>query len=262
MAAITSLFVFPVKSLGGIAVSESLVAKRGLEHDRRWMIVDADGVFMTQRSDTRLALFRTAISPEGLHLTNPCGETMIANFKPLGKQRSVRVWKDTCDAVQVSAEIDAWLSNSLEQPCGLVYMPEGSHRATSATYTQAGDIVGFADAFQILVIGDSSLDELNSRLDLPLPINRFRPNITVMGWAPHQEDDWSELQIGDVVLRAAKKCGRCSVTATDQQTGVVGVEPLRTLAGYRLEGQAIQFGAYFVPACTGTIRVGDEIAFR
>jgi uncharacterized protein YcbX len=255
---VSALFVYPVKSLGGISLPVSEVERRGLKHDRRWMIVDEEGLFMTQRSDTRLALFRTAIDSCCLRVTAPSGETFAAPLVPTGSTREVRVWKDTCKAIQVSEDIDRWLTGILGKECSLVYMPDESIRQTNPQYTAPGDIVGFADGYQILIIGESSLEDLNSRLDVPLPMNRFRPNVVVKGWEPHQEDEWSELQIGNLKLRAAKKCGRCSVTATDQQTGEVGVEPLRTLATYRLNDQSIQFGAYFVPEQQGSIAVGDS----
>lgn len=259
MVTISDLYVYPVKSVGGVRLGSSAIGKRGLHRDRRWMIVDQDGLFMTQRSDTRLALFRTDISDDGLLLTNATGECRCVPYLPEGDARQVRVWRDTCDAVQVSAAIDEWLSDTLGQKCSLVYMPNESIRATNPEFTEPGDIVGFADAYPVLVIGAASLEELNSRLATPLPINRFRPNIVVSASTPYEEDTWARLQIGEVSMRAAKQCGRCSVTATDQDTGVVGVEPLRTLATYRLSGKTVQFGAYFVPVETGTIHVGDVV---
>jgi uncharacterized protein YcbX len=262
MISISGLFTYPVKSLGGITLAESPVEKRGLKFDRRWMIVDHEDVFMSQRSDTRLALFRSEFNSEGLILRNQSGDCRLVPFNPEGDRRYVRVWKDTCEAVQVSPEIDDWLSGALGQRCSLVYMPEDSLRATNPEYTSAGDIVGFADGYPILIIGGASLEDLNSRLDQAVPMNRFRPNITVSGSGPYQEDEWSEIRIGGVRLRSAKQCGRCSVTTTDQETGEVGIEPLRTLAKCRLNGQSVQFGAYFVPVETGTIRVGDQIALR
>jgi uncharacterized protein YcbX len=138
-------------------------------------------------------------------------------------------------------------------------MPDESLRATNPSYTRPGDIVGFADAYPVLLISDASLGQLNSKLDSPLPMNRFRPNVVVSGWRAHEEDEFAGIRIGELGFRAAKRCGRCSVTTTDQDTGKVGVEPLRTLAKYRLSDQSVQFGAYFVPETGGSIRVGDAI---
>jgi len=258
-ATITGLFVYPVKSFGGIALSESAVEKRGLKHDRRWMLVDEDGLFMTQRTDTRLALFRTAIEIGELRITSHTGEERCVPFEARGKKRVVRIWKDTCEGVQVCEELDAWLSGQLGTRCSLIYMPDEMIRSTNPEFTIPGDMVGFADGYPVLVVGESSLAELNSKLDAPLPMNRFRANITVKGWEPHEEDGWRKLRVGNLTLRAAKQCARCSVPATDQETGEVGVEPLRALAKYRLKDQKIYFGAYYVPEQCGTLRVGDTI---
>ena len=258
-ATITSLFVYPVKSFGGISLVQSVVEARGLKHDRRWMLVDEGGIFMTQRTDTRLALFRTGLEEGGLRLQSPSGESILAPYDPEGPVGRVRVWKDDVLARQVNDAVDDWLSDNLNKRCSLVYMPDESIRQPHLGFTHPGDKVGFADAFPVLIIGESSLTDLNGRLAEPLPINRFRGNIIVRGWDPFEEDRWATLSVGNLVFRAAKQCGRCSVTATDQETGVVGIEPLRTLAIYRLGEKAVLFGAYFVPESRGEISVGDAI---
>jgi uncharacterized protein YcbX len=140
-------------------------------------------------------------------------------------------------------------------------MPDDSHRQVRLDFAQPGDIVSFADAFPILMASEESLADLNSRLAEPLPMNRFRANIIIQGVEAFGEDLWPTVSIGDLRLRAAKKCGRCSVTATNQDTGVVGTEPLRTLATYRQDGNAVMFGAYFIPEATGRIAVGDSLSF-
>lgn len=261
-AVISRLFIYPVKSLGGVELQQSEVEFRGLRHDRRWMLVDAEGVFMTQRTDTRLALFRTAIESDGIRLKNHAGESILAPYSPNGDRQSVRVWRDVVEALQVSPEVDKWFSDSLGQRCSLVYMPDDSMRQTSLDFTREGDRVGFADAFPILVIGEASLIDLNSRLEVELPMNRFRGNIIVQGWEPYAEDRWQRLSVGGLELRAAKRCGRCSVTATNQDTGEVGVEPLRTLAEYRRTDKNVFFGAYFVPEGEGSIQTGDEVRWE
>jgi len=258
-ATITGLFIYPVKSFGGIALSSSEVESRGLKYDRRWMLVDEEGVFMTQRSDTRLALFRTGIEADGLRLRNPSGEEFILPLEPEGGCRTVQVWKDTCRAIQVADAVDAWLSDSLDKRCSLVYMPDDSIRQTNLDFTRPGDKVSFADGFPVLVIGESSLEDLNSRLEQPLPLNRFRGNIIVRGWEPFAEDRWPKISIGDLTLRAAKQCGRCGVTTTNQDTGEVGVEPLKTLADYRKFGNGVMFGTHFVPELEGVVSVGDVV---
>ncbi|MDR3687946.1 MAG: MOSC domain-containing protein [Fimbriimonas sp.] len=256
---ISGLRIYPIKSFGGVELATTGVERRGLRFDRRWMLVDSEGMFLTQRSDTRLALFRIKIDDDGLILSHPGTGTRHVPYKPTGERRSVQVWKSVCEGVQVSAELDEWFADLLNQQCSLVYMPDDSLRETSREFTQEGDIVGFADAFPILVLGESSMAGLNEKLEMPLPVNRFRPNIIVSGWEPHAEDGWARLQVSDVSLRFAKKCGRCSVTATDQDTGEVGVEPLKTLATYRKDGFNVMFGAYYVPEREGPISVGHSI---
>ncbi len=259
---ISELYVYPVKSFRGISLSKSLVGARGLQFDRRWMLVDAGGQFMTQRSDTRLALFQTKLESQGILISREGFGSVFVPFDPLGSPRTVTVWRDSVDALQCSDAADAWLSDVLGANCSLVYMPDSTHRQSHLDFTQPGDAVGFADAFQVLVIGEASLGDLNSRLEAPLPINRFRGNVILSGTTPFEEDTWPKVEIAGIPFRAAKKCGRCSVTATNQDTGEVGVEPLRTLAEYRRDGKNVMFGAYYVPEATGEIAVGDAVVLQ
>ncbi|MBX3110536.1 MAG: MOSC domain-containing protein [Fimbriimonadaceae bacterium] len=261
MPTVASVHLYPVKGMRGIDLAESVVGPRGLEGDRRWMLVGEDGRFISQRSHPRLCLFRTELRDGRLSLRAPDGAGMEVPT-PEGGPLDVTVWEDTCRATHVSREVDAWLTGHLGLPVRLVYMPDETVRPCSRQYTQPGDHVGFADAFPVLVASTSSLDDLNSRLDQPLPMNRFRPNIVVAGVAPFEEDTWPGFELGGVRFRAAKRCGRCAVTTTDQDTAEVGVEPLRTLAGYRHEGRAVYFGNYFVPEGSGRLAVGQTLDVR
>ncbi len=256
---ISGLRIYPIKSMGGIELHSAVVEKRGLQHDRRWMLVDADGVFMTQRTDTRLALFRLEEVVQGIQVKDPAGDYCVLPYEASGESVNVTVWKSVCEAQIVSSEVSEWFSDSLGKKCALVHMPENSVRPSHADYSKDGDIVAFSDAFQILVISEASLADLNGRLEVPLPFDRFRPNMILKGTGAFAEDFWQGIQIGSLRLRFAKQCGRCSVTATNQQTGEVGTEPLKTLATYRLAGQNVQFGSYFVPDTMGQINVGDQI---
>jgi hypothetical protein len=178
----------------------------------------------------------------------------------------VRVWNSICDALPVSPRVDAWLSEYLGESCRLVYMPDSTRRASNPAYAGDGErLVGFADGFAYLIANAASLEDLNKRLAArghpPLPMNRFRPNIVVAGAAPYAEDEWGELRVGDAALRAAKPCGRCEVTTTDQATGEVrGPEPLATLATYRTSDEfGVMFGLNLVAIRPGMVRVGDLI---
>jgi hypothetical protein len=180
----------------------------------------------------------------------------------------VRVWASECDAVAVSPEADAWLSEYLGLACRLVHMPETTQRMSNPRYAGPGKLVGFADGYACLATSEASLADLNARLianrHRALPMNRFRPNIVVAGSPAYEEDRWKEVAIGEAVFRAAKPCGRCQVTTTDQVTGeIAGPEPLATLATYRDHPEfGIMFGMNWVMVRTGTIRVGDVVEVR
>jgi uncharacterized protein len=180
----------------------------------------------------------------------------------------VRVWNSTCDALPVSPQADAWLSDYLGLACRLVYMPDSTRRVSNPEYTPGEKLVGFADAFAYLVTTEASLADLNQRLEArkqrPVPMNRFRPNLVVRGAEPFAEDDWAEIRVGSAVLQAVKRCGRCQVTTTDQATGeVTGPEPLATLSTFHADPKLGPcFGVNLVTVKPGTIRVGDAMQLQ
>jgi uncharacterized protein YcbX len=265
-ATIKSLHAYPVKGLKGIDLERSRCTERGLEHDRRWMVVDRDGEFLTQRSHPRMATVWTDLDSEALALSAPDMPEMRVPIDPgVAPLERVRVWSSTVKAVAASREADRWLSEYLGADVRLVYMPPESKRFSNPHYAGADRQVGFADGYAFLVISQASLDDLNRRLaargHAALPMNRFRPNIVVGGSAPYAEDDWKDIRVGDAVLRGVKPCGRCEVTTTDQSTGEVrGPEPLATLATYR---ESREFGVMFGMNCValepGDIRIGDRL---
>ena len=264
---VQSLHVYPVKGMRGIEVSEARATERGLEHDRRWMVVDLAGEFFTQRSHPRLATIWTELLADTLELSAPdAGSVYIPLVPRATVPARVRVWNSICDALPASSEADAWLSEYLGKPCRLVYMPETTRRASNPAYAGEGErLVGFADGYAYLATNLASLADLNTRLAArghpPLPMNRFRPNIVVAGAPAYAEDGWGELRIGGAVLRAAKPCGRCEVTTTDQSTGEVrGPEPLATLATYRTSEEfGVMFGLNLVALEAGMVRRGDRV---
>lgn len=262
---VTALYVYPVKGLKGIAPGVARCTALGLEHDRRWMVVDPSGEFLTQRDLPRMATVWTDLAANALELSAPDREPVQVPFGIGGEAMRVRVWNSLCDAVAVSAEADRWLSEYLGEACRLVHLPESSVRLSNPDYAGPGRRVGFADGYAHLVIGQASLDDLNQRLAAKghpaLPMNRFRPNIVVAGGAPYAEDGWGDLRIGTATLRGVKPCGRCQVTTTDQSTGEVrGPEPLATLATYRDSTEfGVKFGMNCVTIAEGEIRVGDAL---
>jgi uncharacterized protein YcbX len=262
---VSQLNVYPVKGLKGIAVDSAAVTERGLEHDRRFMVVDPSGQFFTQRAFPRMATVWTEIVGDELRLAAPdCDEVVLPVAPAEGEPLEVEVWSTRCRALAPSPEADRWLSAYLGRPCRLVYMPDSTRRASNPAFAGPGKLVGFADGYAFLVVSEASLAELNGRLARPVPMDRFRANIVVTGTAAFAEDTWGEFMVGGATLRMAKPCGRCQVTTTDQATGeVTGPEPLATLAAYR---DSKDFGARFamnaVTVATGVIRVGDPVVPR
>jgi uncharacterized protein YcbX len=222
------------------------------------MVVDEDGGFLSQRSKPEMCLFHPSIAGGALRIRSGDCEIELP-LQPEGERVQVQVWRDVCEAVRVSDEADAWLTKHLGIPARLVYMPEDVVRQTNLDFTLPGDKVGFADAFPLLVASHASLEDLNRRLAEPIPMNRFRPNLVLSGTDPFEEDSWPAFELGGIRFRAAKKCGRCQVTTTNQDTAEVGQEPLRTLATFRRDGNTVLFGAYFVPESGGVVRVGDDL---
>lgn len=264
MLKVSGLFIYPIKSLGGIALSTAVVTDRGLRFDRRWMLVDAGNGFITQRTVPSMALIRIALAPEGLHVTSILHpEPLFISFEDrLPELADVYIWEDTCRAQYVSAQADRWFSAALGITCRLVLMPEETRRITDPAYAPEGGITSFADAFPFLLIGETSLTDLNRRLEQAVPMDRFRPNIVFTGGNPYQEDTLQEFFIRDIRFRGVKLCARCPIPTIDQKTGERGKEPLRTLARYRMANNKVYFGQNLIHHGLGEIAVGDELIIR
>jgi uncharacterized protein YcbX len=258
---LTALNIYPIKSTKGIALAESEVDGFGLRYDRRWMVVDSSGQFLSQRSHARLALVVPSIHGDRLRIDAPEMPTLEVPLHPSSSVgTTVAVWDDVCSASWVGEGAAAWFSKFLGCECSLVHMAEDAVRPADPAFAPAGSRVSFADGFPFLLISEESLDDLNRRLAEPLPMNRFRPNLVVAGGEPYGEDSWSRLEIGGIRLRVVKPCGRCVVTTTDQTTGERGKEPLRTLATYRKRDGEVMFGQNVVHEGAGRLRVGDPVA--
>jgi uncharacterized protein YcbX len=254
---LSEIRVHPIKSLRGVAVASAQVLPAGLEHDRRWMLVDEDGTFVSQREEPRLARLGVELVDGGYRVTGEDGEALVVPGSHDGPRVAVRVWSSELEAVVHEAGA-AFFSRQLGRSLRLVHLPDDVVRPAGSA-AQAGDRVSFADAYPYLVIGQGSLDLLNTRVPTPLPMTRFRPNFVVTGTEPHAEDRWARVRIGDVEFRGPKRCDRCVMTTVDPITGEKGVEPLRTLAGYRREDGKIWFGMNLVPDGNGRVSVGDAV---
>jgi len=267
-AIVSALRVYPVKSCKGIVLERSAVDLRGLRSDRRWMIVDERGVFITQRTAPRLALVAVAVDADTLVMQAPQARELRvpATPAPGAPRRRVQVWRDTVDAVDCGPDAARWVSDWLGQPATLVYMPDDVRRPVKPAYALPSDIVGFADGFPLLIASTSSLADLNARIAAaspggarPLAMDRFRPNIVVSECAPWAEDTWKRVVIGNLPVRVAKACERCVVTTTDQETAARSPEPLRTLAKFRRRDNDVLFAQNGVPDGPGWIAVGDAV---
>lgn len=258
---ISELYVYPLKGAAGIPLQRAELDEFGIRHDRRWMIVGADGGFITQRDHPRLALLRTVLEPDTLVLRSQhAGEARLPLDQAAGEARQVTVWGDDVAAVDTGDAAAAFVSAHLETPARLMYMPSGSVRQADLTYAQPGDRVSFADGFPLLLITQASLDELNRRLEEPVPMLRFRPNVVVSGAAaPHDEDAWLRVNLGTVACDVVKPCARCAVTTVDQATAVSGPEPLRTLADYRRWQGKVWFGQNVIHRGAGVLTVGAPV---
>jgi uncharacterized protein YcbX len=262
MLTISQLFIYPVKSLGGIAVDQLPITDRGARYDRRWMITDVAGRFLTLREHPEMTRLHTAIDGDALIIfdaKDPADKISTPLHPAPSAAMSVQIWDDTVTAWICEKTTSDWLSEKLGQPVDLVYMPDDSRRPVDPAYAPPGSITAFTDGYPLLIIGQSSLDDLNSRLDRPVDMLRFRPNIVFTGGTPFAEDDFTRISIADITMLGVKRCARCVVTTIDPTTGNAGPEPLRTLSTYRRHGNKVDFGMNIVTSGTGILRIGDEI---
>lgn len=258
---LVGLRVYPIKSAGGVSLDAAEVEEQGFRHDRRWMVVDDAGRFVSQRTAPRLALLRVSIGPQTLAFEAPGMFSLEIPLSPEeGRRTLVTVWGDTVEGVRVGDEADRWFGEFLGARCRLVYLPDDSVRPVDPDYGRPGDRVSLADAFPFLLASEASLEDLNGRLESPVPMNRFRPNLIVRGCEPFAEDGWRRVRIGAVEFRVVKPCARCVITTIDQETAAAGKEPLRTLARFRKFGSKVHFGQNLIPDSTGaSLRVGDTV---
>jgi uncharacterized protein YcbX len=258
---VTGIFVYPVKSCGGTALPLAELGARGIQHDREFMVVDPQGHFFTQRQLPRLALVHPTRTPEALQLTAPGMSELWLAPRADGERMQVTIWRDSVAAVDQGPEVADWLSSFLGTPCRLVRHADDAVRLVDRAFaTQPTDEVSFADGYPLLLVSEESLADLNARLDAPLPMNRFRPNVVVRGaGAPYAEDTWRRISIGGVAFSLVKACARCAITTTNQVTAERGLEPLATLATYRRVARGVLFGQNLIHHSRGTLRVGDPV---
>ncbi|MDP4263589.1 MAG: MOSC domain-containing protein [Bacteroidota bacterium] len=255
---VSEIWIYPVKSLGGIRVHTAKVLPKGLAYDRRWMLIDSHNKFMTQRIYPEMALFKLSYD-SGDFFIRHSGQSIHLPFSSGNNTLSAEIWNDRAEVHEVSRQHSAWFSKILGMDCRLVSFPENNSRPVDPVFSINNNHVSLADAYPLLVIGQSSLDDLNRRLEEPLPINRFRPNIVFSGGEPYEEDNWKNFRIGQNRFAAVKSCSRCILTTVNQDTGKKGMEPLATLSAYRMRDNKVYFGQNLIPLDHTEIMEGNEI---
>ncbi|MGA3158576.1 MAG: MOSC N-terminal beta barrel domain-containing protein [Steroidobacteraceae bacterium] len=263
-----SLHVYPLKSGQGFERERETATRWGLSGDRRFMLTTPEGRFITQREQPHLALLVPHIEREQLTLVAPERAPLQLDLRAPGSPITVQIWKDTCQAQDLGSRAADWVSEYLGTPCRLVRFDDAHGRLSNPEWCHGIEApTRFTDGFPFLVLGTASLADLNQRLAVPLPMNRFRPSLVIEGWEPYDEDRVDELQIGAVRLKLVKACTRCRITATDQLTGVFqGDEPLRTLKSYRMDHalHGVIFGqnAILVDGDGAQLHCGEAVKVR
>jgi uncharacterized protein YcbX len=263
---VSAIHTYPIKGCRRLDHGTAVVEPWGLEHDRRWLVVDGDGVAITQREVAHLGRLRAVPGPGGIRLSH-AGKDLWVPIKanPIAKGE---VFGAVVPATPAGPQADAWLSEVLGAEARLLWLDDPTRRPTEPEVSEPGDRVSFADEMPLLLASTASLTRLNDWIaegahaeEGPLPMTRFRPNIEVEGARPFQEDEWigRTIRIGQLAFRVAQACGRCVVTTTDQETGERGKEPLHTLGRHRNVGRQLRFGVHLIPVTTGTVSVGDAV---
>jgi len=261
MPELSTISFYPIKSLRGHDVDTAEVERMGLENDRCLMLVDPDGMFLTQREHARMALVTPVLKAGRLTLSAAGMSAITFDVGKQGKRVNTEIWSSTqVEAIDQGDLAAEWLSDFLKLSTRLVRMADDYRRKVSAEYaTRPDDHVGFADGFPILIVSEESLNDLNNRLEKPVPMNRFRPNLVVRGVKPFAEDHWKRIRLGQVEMALVKPCARCNMPTIDQETAESGKEPNATLAQYRKVNGKVMFGVNVIPITTGPVRLGDTL---
>lgn len=257
-ACLSAITLYPIKSCRGISVKNAALVPRGLERDRRYMLVDENGHFITQREEHSLALVDMAVAEAGWLVSAPeHGSFTLPLLIEAGEELVTEVWRSIVNALVVP-EGGRWFSQFLGRSVRLVYFPEPSEREVEG---EPGSVVAFQDAYPFLIVSEESLDDLNARVARPLEMERFRPNLVVRGVEPYAEESWQNFRIGGARFRMTRPCVRCVVTTLDPRTGEGAKEPLATLARYHTYEGKVSFGMNAVHEAPAELHVGDPLHF-
>lgn len=257
---LSDIYIYPVKSLAGIKVSNWQVNEKGLLHDRKWMLIDNNNHFLSQRHLPKMALIKTQLKQNSLILsTATSGSISLPLFPDQGEEIITTIWNDQCVSKTTSKEADQWLSNFLGTQCKLVYQPDEVVRSVDQTYATPMDKVTFADGFPFLIISEASLTSLNQAMELQLPMLRFRPNLVISNCESYAEDSWREITINNIGFRLPKPCSRCAVPTINLETAQTDKEPLKTLNRLRKTNNHVYFGQNALHNNCGELYVGCNV---
>lgn len=264
MPILNDIYLYPVKSLAGIRVDRWPVDKNGLMYDRKWMLVDNEHRFLSQRRLPKMALIKTRIEREGLVISAPQMQDLKLELRPHGGEDiEVVIWRDQCLAKTVSKQANDWFSAFLEIDCHMVYQPDDRKRQVDQRYAQASDQTAFADGFPFLVVSEGSLNALNlalsTAMEAEIDMERFRPNLVITDCEAYAEDSWRRIRIGDIEFRLPKPCSRCSVPGIDPETALSSKEPLATLSRLRKWQNQVYFGQNALHDKGGELAVGTRV---
>ncbi|PPD31657.1 MAG: MOSC domain-containing protein [Methylomonas sp.] len=260
MPTLSQIYIYPVKSLAGIAVSAWPVDKNGLLYDRKWMLIDEQNQFLSQRRLARMALIKTTIQHDRLVLSAPNQHDISLELHPTdGETLEVSIWHDRCLAKTVTADVDEWLSRFLQTQCRLVYLPDDQQRIVDQHFAEPTDQTAFSDGFPFLIVSENSLNVLNRSLEIPVTMQRFRPNLVVTDCEGYAEDSWRQLKINTIEFRLPKPCSRCAVPGIDPDTAISSKEPLTTLSRLRKWQNKIYFGQNAIHNSSGNLAIGDVV---
>lgn len=259
---ISRLIIYPIKSIGGVDIKSSYCDQEGLQYDRRMMLVNDDGLFITQREHPRMALIGSEIDKEGFVFfvkNNPENKIFIPHNTPLFDSKHVQVWRHRFTARSMEKEYSNWFSKYLETPCTLVKMDDNSERYKSLKKAPSKTLLSMADGYPYLFLSEASLNDLNNKMAESLPMDRFRPNIVLTDSIEYEEESLDKFHINELRWRMIKPCARCIMTTINQKTAKKLVEPLKTLSTYKKVGNKIYFGMNAVNLDRGWIKIGNEI---
>jgi uncharacterized protein len=262
MLQVSQLYIYPIKSVGGYPKQTVELVNTGFKYDRRWMLVDEQNIFLTQRILPQMALLQTAETENGIRVSlkkDPTQSITIPFNNETVVQIRATIWGDVCDVLEATGEINDWFSKMLQLNCRLVHMPDDTKRYVDKRFALHDEITSFSDGYPILMIEERTLHNLNEKLTEALPFNRFRPNLVITGGHPHIEDEMASFEINGINFLGVKPCSRCIITTINQHTAQKGIEPLKTLAGYRMKNNNIYFGQNVLHQQNGPISVGDTI---